>query len=103
MILGTPRSAECSTRPELKAIQTTRQIEFLSESAPTTSAMPVSSSAISEHGKLYIGEGFSDEDLTDEEDTADFIDRTENTANFPAEALDTEKSLPEESVSDRVL
>ncbi|KAG6270291.1 hypothetical protein E4U47_003643 [Claviceps purpurea] len=56
-----------------------------------------------EHGKLYIEEDFSDEDLSDEEDTADFIDRTENTANFPAEALDTEKSLPEESVSDRVL
>ncbi|KAG6145464.1 hypothetical protein E4U38_007185 [Claviceps purpurea] len=43
--------------------------------------MPVSSSAISEHGKLYIEEDFSDEDLSDEEDTADFIDRTENTAN----------------------
>ncbi|KAG6165022.1 hypothetical protein E4U36_004851, partial [Claviceps purpurea] len=43
--------------------------------------MPVCSSAISEHGKLYIGEDFSDEDLSDEEDTPDFIDRTENTAN----------------------
>ncbi|KAG5936093.1 hypothetical protein E4U60_002799 [Claviceps pazoutovae] len=85
-ILGTPRSALPGLKSKLDRRQTTRQIGILSESAPTTSAMPVSSSAIREHGKLYIeedfsgedlsGEDLSGEDLSDEEDTADFIDRT---------------------------
>ncbi|KAG6207253.1 hypothetical protein E4U50_003866 [Claviceps purpurea] len=60
--------------------------------------MPVSSSAMIHQRARQV-------DLSDEEDTADFIDRTENTANclLKPSIVDTEKSLPEESVSDRVL
>ncbi|KAG5921358.1 hypothetical protein E4U61_006837 [Claviceps capensis] len=95
--------------------------------------MPVSSSAIREHGKLCIEEDFSGEDLSDEEDTADFIDRTplasllkpsileracqrnpflivcfipkpkENQAAHEFEDLDAEENRPEESLSECVL
>ncbi|KAG6259889.1 hypothetical protein E4U47_000830 [Claviceps purpurea] len=82
---------------------TTRQIESLSDDASTTSAIPASSSAINEHAKfdLYMDDDFSDEDLCDEGDTADFIDK--DTASIPDEGLNTEENLPEESLSECVL
>ncbi|KAG6245915.1 hypothetical protein E4U49_000672 [Claviceps purpurea] len=90
---------ERSSRPEANARQTTRQIESLLDDASTTSAIPASSSAISEHAKfdLYMDDDFSDEDLCDEGDTADFIDK--DTASIPDEGLNTEEILPEEFVS----
>ncbi|KAG6166248.1 hypothetical protein E4U51_003709 [Claviceps purpurea] len=58
----------------------------------------------SEHAKLnlYMEDDFSVEDLSDEDDTADFIDK--DNASLSAEGFDnTEESLPEESLSECVL
>ncbi|KAG6156076.1 hypothetical protein E4U51_008279 [Claviceps purpurea] len=48
-----------------------------------------------------MDDDFSDEDLCDEGDTADFIDK--DTASIPDEGLNTEENLPEESLSECVL
>ncbi|KAG5937940.1 hypothetical protein E4U59_004107 [Claviceps monticola] len=94
---------ESSSTPEVEDRQISRQIESSSDDALTTFAMPASSSAISEHAKfdLYMEDNFSDEDLSDEGDTADFIDK--DTASLPDEGLNTEGNLPEESLSECVL
>ncbi|KAG6173117.1 hypothetical protein E4U27_006882 [Claviceps purpurea] len=58
----------------------------------------------SEHAKLnlYMEDDFSVEDLSDEDDTADFIDK--DNASLSSEGFDnTEESLPEESLSECVL
>ncbi|KAG6087029.1 hypothetical protein E4U31_000631, partial [Claviceps sp. LM219 group G6] len=94
---------ERSSRPEVEDRQTIRHTESSSDDTPTTFAMPASSSAISEHAKFdlyYMEDDFSDEDLSDEDDTADFIDK--DTASLPDEGLNSEENLPEESLSECV-